>query len=222
MIDITISSLDDVKSINDTESQYNVSFSNYDAYSDSITHLLQLEPKYKLFLHLKNFSTENKIYILKDAMSDKELQDPVLLLNIFNLIKNYNSYDDSYFSYEYTMFKDLEEILQIKLELKTDIKEYKTELAFWFLSCLNSLQKIEYTYADTVYSIPKAYKAILDQSDLILISNFINKANNIETKDLVLVDMAYAYITNICRKLAVTDTLLNDIGKVLKDNLESK
>lgn len=198
--------LETVKAINDFESTFNTRDPNM------ASELPQIQ------IDAKNCNTDVLIALLDYAMHREDLVNASLILNIFNVIKLYNSLSDSYFESPISYIKSIEEFIDIKAELAPTIREISTKLAFWYLSALYSIHKTEITVVDKVEKVPNLYHALLLTSDLFTLSAIFNKGDNIETKDLVLVDSAYVYVVELANRLSLTNAFVMDIEKTLKLN----
>ena len=196
--------LDTVKAINDFEAMFNTRDPN------RASELPRIE------IDAKSCNTDVLIALLDYAMHREDIVNASLILNIFNVIKLYNSLSNSYFESPISYIKSIEEFIDIKAELAPTIKEVSTKLAFWYLSALYSIHKTEITVVDKIEMVPNLYHALLLTSDLFTLSAIFNKGDNIQTKDLVLVDSAYVYVVELANRLSLTNAFMMDIEKTLK------
>lgn len=164
----------------------------------------------------KQCNTRVIVELLDYAMHREDLVNTSLLLNIFNVIKLYNTLSESYFESPLSYIKSIEEFIDIKSALAPTIREVSTKLAFWYLSALYSLHRTEITVVDKVEKMPNLYHYLLLTSDLFTLSGIFSKGENINTQDLVLVDYAYVYIVELSNRLSLTNSFLMDVEKVLK------
>ena len=163
----------------------------------------------------KKCNTDTLIAILRYAMGREDLVNASLLLNIFNLIKQYNSLNESYFEHELSYVKSIEEFIDLKASLAPEIKNVCTKLAYWYLGALYSIHKTEVTVVDKLEPVPNLYHSLLLTSDLFTLSAIFNKGNSINTSELPLVDYAYVYVIELASRMCVTDAFVKDIEKVL-------
>lgn len=163
----------------------------------------------------KKCDTDTIIAIMRYAMRREDLVNASLLLNIFNLIKQYNTLNDSYFEYELSYVKSIEEFIDLKASLAPEIKHVCTQLAYWYLGALYSIHKTEVTIVDKLEPVPNLYHNLLLTSDLFTLSAIFNKGDGINTSELPLVDYAYVYVIELASRMCVTDAFVKDIEKVL-------
>ena len=62
---------------------------------------------------IKNLSYDYRKEALSLALKTPELKDPIFLMNVFCLIKGYNTFDESYFEHEQVFLNDEVEFLDI-------------------------------------------------------------------------------------------------------------
>ena len=162
---------------------------------------------------LKNLSTETLIKCLKFAINRETLINSSLILNINLLINGYNTLDDSLFESEEVYVNDLEQLLDVKLDLSDDIRALQTTVTYWYLGCLKSMYKTDYTYLDTVVEVPMLCKRILAASNFLTLSQIMVKADNIETGKLPLVADAYSIVADIVETSGIANQILGSLIK---------
>lgn len=194
--------LETVKKINDFEA-------TFDTRSESSVSLPVIE------IDAKACDTDVLIALLDYAMKREDLVNASLLLNIFNLIKQYNSLSDSYFAHPASYVKSIEEFIDLKASLAPTIKNVCTKLAYWYLGALYSIYKTEVTVIDKLERMPNLYHNLILSSDLFTLSAIFNKGNGINTANLPLVDFSFVYIMELANRLCVTDVFMKDIEKSL-------
>lgn len=158
---------------------------------------------------IKDFSTEKLIEIYKHLLAKDTIVNSSLILNIINLVKLYNSFDDSFFNHHLIYEKDLEQFLDIKLALKEELSAFITTLSKYWLSVIWSAHKIAYTYLDQPVVLPNLYQRIILSTDMITLSGIFSKAKPFSTAELFIVNDAYLYLSESCKKLSFADSLLN-------------
>lgn len=175
----------------------------------------ELENKKSCSLYLKNLSQELKLSIFNNALTNENLVNSNIILNIFNLIKGYNTFEDSFFEHNDVIFKDLEEYLDIKIELNRNLGSFIKNLIFYYLSIIRSCGITEYTNEMNPIDIPMIYQRILSISDIVSLSSIFMKSPNIETNDLVLVNNAYQYMALLSSNFNFANKLM---GYILNGN----
>lgn len=156
---------------------------------------------------LKGLGPEKVSAVLRTAMKLENLENPSILLNVILLLKTYNSLNDSFFGDENVWFGSLEDFLDVKCELKMDIKAFNTVLAVYFISCLKSLGKFEYSFIDNPVDIPDTFKNILTSIDIFTVSGILSNNNGYTDKDMKLIRNAYAYVSEIIAKMNMVDRM---------------
>lgn len=163
-------------------------------------------------ISLKNISKENKIKCLLYAMENSDMVDQWMLLNIYNIIKGYNTFSDGYFASEEIYFSDLVELMDILPEIKSD-KRYEAfidNLAKYYLSIIKSVGIMSGRKLENAINIPLLYQRILFVSDFISLSNILNKSNNISTEDLPVINGSYMYLAHIAGKFITSNSFMEE------------
>lgn len=160
---------------------------------------------------LGNRPSEDLVLIFKFIFSRENLIDPNSICNINMLIGGYNTLDDSVFQSNKVFFSDIENLIDTKLGLQEDINKFQTALTTYFLACLKSMSKVEYTYLDNIVEIPEIYKKILSSSNFLFMSQVMIKADNIKTSELPLIKNAYPIIMSMSSYSSLANELLNKI-----------
>lgn len=161
---------------------------------------------------LKKLGAEKVSSILRYAMKLENLENPSILFNVILLLKTYNSLNDAFFEDENVWFDSLEDFLDVKCELKQDIKGFNTKLAIYFISCLKSLGKFEYSFIDNPVEIPETFKNILTSIDIFTVSGILSNNNGYSDKDMKLIRNAYAYVSEIVSKMNMVDRMFGALG----------
>lgn len=192
-----------VKMINDYEATFEVR--NFHQKTDFPT----------IEIDAKACSTETLIALLGYAMNREDLLNASLILNIFNLIKQYNSLSEAYFNSPSSYVKSIEEFIDLKASLALPIKKVCTQLAYWYLGALYSLHKTEITVIDRLEKVPNLYHTLLLSSDLFTLSAVFSRGDGIDTANLPWVDNAYIYIMELANRMCITNAFVRDIEKSL-------
>ena len=161
----------------------------------------------------KHCTPDTVTALLDYAMSREDLVNGTLILNIFNLVKQYNSLSEEYFAHPLSYVNSIEQFIDLKASLAPAIKHACTQLAYWYLASLYSLHKTEVTIIDKLVTVPNLYHNLLLASDLFTLSAIFNKGDAINTDELPLVDSAFVYVAELSHRLCITDTLVKEIEK---------
>lgn len=168
------------------------------------------EKKATIMIDLKNCNAQQKVEVLKYALQYDDLEDPLMLLNILNLVKVYNTLDDSYFESKDIYVNSVEELLDLKLAISKELKAFSRRLSVYFLSILKSYNKLAFTPADEHIALPKIYESIILATDLLTLSGIFAKINDISTSELTYIDNSYVYMTSLISNGALCADMLNE------------
>lgn len=172
-----------------------------------------------VFLDLKQLDTEKLADVFRYALKQENLNDPLLILNIINLIKVYNSLDDAFFQSPDIYFDSIEELLDLKLEISSELAEFTKKVSLYFISLFKSYNKFHYTMNDKHYKLPNIYKSIFLSTDLLTLSGIFADSENFDTSECILVEDAILYLTSLLMKGSMSFEL---IEMFLKDNVEKE
>ena len=159
-------------------------------------------------LDIKNVETNVLIEVMRYCLTNEKLVNNKLLANVNILVNGYNTLDDALFESEMIAFKDLEQLLDVKLALQSEIKQFQTNAIYWYLCCVYSMHKVEYTYLDQISEIPNVFRKFLMGSNMMVISQMFGKANAIDTSSLKLVENGYPVISELSTNMAISSSLL--------------
>lgn len=156
----------------------------------------------------KGMTTEELSELFKLALTRETLVNNQLLANINILVNGYNTLDDALFESPMIIIKDVEQLLDLKLSLAHEIKDFQTQAVYWYLACLYSAHKVEYTYLDNIVKLPNVWRKFLMATNLLTISQMMSKANTINTGNLPLVENAYPVIVELSANLSIASSIL--------------
>ena len=160
--------------------------------------------KNNVLLDLKSLSLNELTEAIKYSLSFEELNDAVMLLNIINLIKTYNNLEDLFFESKDVYFNNLEELLDLKLSLRNELKEFSKKLSIYFISLFKSYPKTSYTPTDVHIKLPKIFSNIILGTDLYTLSGIFSFSNTFDTKECVYIEEAFKYISNLLMKNSIS------------------
>jgi len=166
---------------------------------------------------LKNASTEQKIEALKYGFDNPNLADPLMQLNMYNLVKSYNNLNDEFFNSSDVYFNSVEELLDIKLALGANIKAFIKQLSIYFLSLIKSYTKFMYTPSDEHIKLPVLYANMILSSDLATLSGIFAKSPEFSTSELVYIDDAYVFMTTLLSKCQAGLGFMEDFFSILEE-----
>ena len=157
----------------------------------------------------KGLSTDELCELMRISLTRPTLVNNQLLANINILVNGFNTLDDSLFESPMILFADIEQLLDVKLTLDKEIKDFQTNTIYWYLSCLYSAHKVEYTYLDQTVKMPNVWRKFLMATNLLTISQIMSKANPIDTSKLVLVENAYPVIVELSANMSIASHILS-------------
>lgn len=159
-------------------------------------------------LNLKNLTTENKVSAFKYALTRDDIIDARMILNLFNLVKIYNTLDDSYFESDDIFVNNIEELLDIKLELQSELKVFAKTISIYFISLFKSYNKVTYTPLDEHMELPRMYSIMFMSSDLLTLSGIFSISESFSTEDCKYIDGAFVYLKDLICKSSMGNDLI--------------
>lgn len=176
-------------------------------------------PNHKnIAIEIKQLPTQKKIAALKYAMTREDLHDDYMITNVYNLLKTYNSFTDSYFNSKYCYINNQMENMAILKALKEEIKALRTKISWYLLCMMKSYNKVAYTTQDTHIELPVMYQVIFMGTDMTTLLSIFSISNPINTESLVYVDNSFMFLNTLFMRAGTSGFLLNDYLKELEDN----
>lgn len=166
-----------------------------------------------ILLDLKGLETELLSECIKYSLLREDLKDPVMILNIINLIKIYNTLDDSYFEDENIYVNSIEDLLDLKLEIHTELAEFIKKTSMYFISLFKSYNKIMFTPLDNHKKLPDIYKAIFLSTDLLTLSGIFASSESFNTEECVYIEDSLIYISSLLLKGSMGVNLMENFFK---------
>ena len=204
-----ISSFEEINISHNDENDI-ITFSNDISNENLIKHLEyiynyeNLQKEINILCNLKNLSLDKLINAFKYALSREDLKDPLMLLNIIAIIKNDNTLDDSFFENKNIFISSIDDMLDLRIGLKSEIKEFKKQLSIYFLSLFKTYNKTHFMPSDNIVELPNIYNAIMLSIDLSVISGIFATSESFNTNECVYVKDAYKYLSNMMMKNAIS------------------
>lgn len=166
-----------------------------------------------VILDLKGLDTELLVECIKYALTREDLKDPVMILNILNLVKIYNTLDDSFFENKNIYVSSIEDMLDLKLSLRNELKSFSKQLSIYFISLFKSYNKVSYNPLDSHIQLPNIYSAIFLSSDILTLSGIFAVSETFSTENCVYIDDSFKYISNLLTKNVVALDFMNGFLK---------
>ena len=172
---------------------------------------IEIESGLTIFINLKPLNIQKIQEILSSLLKCDRLSNASILFNIILLLKTYNTLEDEFFNNKNVYYSSLEDFLDIKNGLKSDIKELNTRLSIYFMSIFRSLNKFEFSFIDNPVQIPELYKNILLSVDVFTIGGILSNNNGFTDKDMLMIKDSYGYVSEITSKIKTTDMLFGSL-----------
>lgn len=205
----------DFTSLNDKDICVFQSLSSKDDIILCINKIFEQEEKKQINIHFnfKSLSRELRLEIFKFILTSTNIINFQILINIVNLLKNYNQFGDDFFSNDFVIINSLEEFLDFKIILKKYIDNYTLELSKWYISLFRSIHKIEVNYLDNVKPMPKSYQMIISNFDFYTLSGILGKSADFNISTCYLVEDAFLILSKLVEKQHITSSLFSIIAK---------
>lgn len=178
--------------------------------------------KYEVFLNLKGLSIDLLITAFKFSLEYSELKNPTMLLNIINLIKIYNTLDDSFFENKEVYISSMEEFLDIKMSISVELKAFIKQLSIYFISLFKSYNKISYTSLDKHVKLPNIYAMMFLALDTMTLSGIFAISEPFSTEECVYIENSIYYMSNLLRKNVIGMEILNVFLKGIENESKSE
>lgn len=184
----------------------------------SLEEAIKLYEEGGVFLDLKICDTKLKSDIIKHAIKMDDLEDQLMILNILNLVKPFNTLDDTYFQAPDIYVNSIEELLDIKLNINAELKEFSKKLIMYFLGIFKSITKTVFTPAEEHVVLPNLFKTLFLLLDFTTLSTILAKCPNFSINEVTYVEDAYTYMFSLISKSNMTFNLINDFCKEVLPN----
>ncbi|MGN1393457.1 MAG: hypothetical protein ACI4V7_05355 [Succinivibrionaceae bacterium] len=211
------------------QTEYTISFDENittDELLDNLNKIYTLEEsdefKDIVFTRLKNLNVDLIIEALRISLTRETLKDPLMLLNIINLVKVYNTLEDSFFEDENIYFNNMEDLLDVRLELREEVNAFSKQLSIYFISLIKSYSKTTFLPTDEYISLPAAYKSIILSTDFYTLSGIFAAGEQFDTANCPYVIDAMECLSTLFLKNSVSLNLFENFAKNAKDTKESK
>lgn len=189
---------------------------NIDTLLKNLEFIYNLQNQYediKILVNLKGLQIEKLAEAIKFALTFENLKDPLMILNIFNLIKIYNTLNDSFFENQYIYISNIQQLLDLKLEISNQLKKFIKQLSIYFISLFKSYNKTSFTPLDMHIQLPNIYKHIILAGDLITLSGIFSTSQPFDTSQCIYIDDAMYFVNELAFKSNIGLSFLNILFK---------
>lgn len=197
-----------------------IKISNSITESDLLSLLDVASLEENLLLDFKGLDDDKMCIIFKYAMLHDDRSSPLITLNLFNLLKTYNNLDESFFNSDDTYFKDITQLVDIKLGLDTETKDFLRKFSVYFLSLIKCCNKLTYSPLETVHKLPVLYQTLFCMMDFTTAAGIFSRAPEVNTNECILVEDAYKFLNLMLVKSGMAINFLADFyneGKINGD-----
>lgn len=171
----------------------------------------EIETNEIVLLNLKGLNTSLITEAVRYSLTREDLRNPYMILNIINLIKIYNTLDDSFFENSKIYVNSIEDLLDVKLDLTEELKKFQRQLSIYFISLFKSYNKFSYEPLDKHIKLPEVYKNIILSLDILTLSGIFSVSEPFSTTDCIYIDSAAVYVNELLMKGSLSVKLLNNL-----------
>lgn len=183
----------------------------------------EIDSKNTVNILIKNLSYDYRKEALSLALKTPEIRNPIFLMNIFCLIKGYNTFEESYFEHEQVFLNDEIEFLDIFDDLEEEIKEVTYKTAEYYISMIKTCNLIEAVENNpNAVAMENIYVYLFNAVDVTILARILSSVKDPtvwETKKIVLNSLGF--LGQIAEKFVFANTVINLIGKnILEKGIE--
>lgn len=164
---------------------------------------------------IKNLSYEHRKASLGAALKNAQLKNPIFLMNVFCLVKGYNTFEDAYFEHEQVFLNDEVEFLDIFDDLEEEIAIVTKQVAEYYISMLKTCNLTDgIANNPNTVKLEPLYEHLFISMDVIILARILSsiKDSSIwETKKIVYNSLGY--LGAIAEKFVFTNSILNVFGE---------
>lgn len=171
----------------------------------------EAETKEIVYLNLKGLNTSLITEAVRYSLTREDLRNPYMILNIINLIKIYNTLDDSFFENDKIYVNSIEDLLDVKLDLSEELKKFQRQLSIYFISLFKSYNKFSYEPLDKHIELPEIYKNIILSLDILTLSGIFSVSEPFSTEECIYIDSAITYMNELLMRGSLSINLLNTL-----------
>jgi hypothetical protein len=171
----------------------------------------ETETKEIVYLNLKGLNVSLITEAIRYSLTREDLRNPYMILNIINLIKIYNTLDDSFFNDSKIYVNSIEDLLDVKLDLTNELKKFQRQLSIYFISLFKSYNKFSYEPLDKHIELPEIYKNIILSLDILTLSGIFSVSEPFSTEECVYIDSAIIYMNELLMRGAISTKLFSSL-----------
>lgn len=160
----------------------------------------------------KQAEFSEKVEALKQAITDRNTQDDILVLNILNLLGGV-SLNDAFFEDPNILFRDIEEFSDIKTELRGELGQLKNDIARSYLAVITSCRALRIVRPEEITALQPLIKLLLLNLGFFQLNTILaNNLKNIEVNNLPIIDDGIAIMQTITKSMQMLDVFIKEIN----------
>ena len=171
-------------------------------------------------INLRGLSVDKLSKAFQYALKREDLKDPLMILNILNLIKGNIKLNDEFFNDEYNFITNIVNMLNLKLSIKNDLEEFIKTLSIHFIALFKSYNKLSFTPLDKHIKLPTVYRNIILSTDILTLSGIFSMSKSFDTDECVYIDDAFYILSQLLMKSSIGISLMSDFLRNDDDNRE--
>ena len=179
----------------------------------------EIESNKDVTILIKNLSYDLRKEALRLALKTETIKNQIFLMNIFCLIKGYNTFEESYFEHEQVFLNDEIEFLDIFDDLEQEIKTVTLKTAEYYVSMLKTCNLVEAVENNpNAVAMENMYTYLFNACDVTILAKILSSVKNPEiweTKKIVLNSLGY--LCSIAEKFVFTNTIMSLIGNSIME-----
>lgn len=163
-------------------------------------------------INFEKLELQQVISIFKHVMmldQFETIRNASIILNMLMLLRPYNTFDQSFFDSNLIIFSDIEQFLDVKSELCSEIKNLAIQISQCFMSLCKSMPKIEYSVLDDYVKVPNFYASVFQTIDLTALFGIMSQLDCDVKFKLTKYADANIYIDSIIEKYQFSISLMN-------------
>lgn len=218
----------------DTNETITVRFDNNITENDLLESLkvlwqYEIDSNNNLDISIKNLSYDYRKKALSLALKTTNLKDLNFLMNVFCLIKGYNTFDEGYFKHEKVFINDEVEFLDIFDDLDEEIKEVTKNVVEYYISMIKTCNLVEVSEDNpNAVKLDNLYSYLFNSFDVTILAKLVSSVKDLsvwETKKIVINSLGY--LGQIAEKFVFANNIMSLIGnelmqKCVKEVLDNK
>lgn len=162
-------------------------------------------------LYLNQLNIDLLSEAIKYSLKRDDLRDPLMILNIMNLIKTSSTFDDNYFDDKRIYVNSLDDLIDLQYEIEEEINSFIKRISVYFISLIKYFNKVVYTPIDKKEELPSLYKTIMLSLDFLTLSGILSISEGFDIDECPCIVNAAGYMSVILSKSIVGTSLMSSL-----------